>query len=59
MTSTRSLKDKEKRKIYETYDTTLFDLYEYVLKLLKFKSKIIYKEKYMDVKYLCELKTII
>ncbi|CAL9756427.1 unnamed protein product [Musa acuminata subsp. burmannicoides] len=58
MAPRRFSRNKEKRRIDETYDTTLFDSYEHAVKFSTFESRIVHKGKYVDLEDLGELETI-
>lgn len=55
MTPRRSLRDKRKRRIDETYDITLFDSYKHALRFLNFESRIV--QKYVGLEDLGDLDT--
>lgn len=44
MSLRKSSKDKGKRRIDETYDTTLFYSYEHVLRFSNFESRIVLED---------------
>ena len=58
MTSRRSLRDKGKRRVDETYDSTLFDSPQHALKFSTFESRSVHKGKYVDLEELGNLETI-
>ena len=49
MISRRFSRDKGKRRVDETYDSTLFDSPQHALKFLTFESRSIHKGKYVDI----------
>ena len=58
MTPRRSLRDKGKRRLNETFDSILFDSLQHALKFSTFESRSIHKGKYVDLEELNDLKTI-
>lgn len=53
-----SSREKGKRRINKTYDSTLFDSFEHIKRFSKFESKIVHKGKYIDLEDVEDLETI-